>query len=823
MQENFHGWYKSKFVGFVNGFRVKKSVECEDLDGFVVIDTYSVAPKFRIGTLKGTLLHHNRTVLWADSTYEAIEDNVLASSEFIKHGPDNAVTEVFYPLLKWTEKGIVVSCDYGVDLADGRIVPTRHPAFILLTAGPLLLEKVPGSPQGGPSSISTANDPHGVLRLFEYTFHRLYSFIATDRRSNQDVADSYARAKAIYQQYLSTQGRSFSTPIVRLWSTRSGNVQHLGDQAKVTEVFTSGFSFATPGSTVSFSGLPSLWSEALGDESVTFPNAISVLHYNDVPNPSPLHIDIPSRHSKVVFNFDSSQLPDYGTGNEDKKTASSIPKIHVTHRVHPQMEYPEFIAAMLACQYDIFQVSQHTGYGAWIVPNDHRIVQSWEDLRHAESVPLRWRSNRVYASHWYHNPVLLGGLDQKHSRQGIFSPHTIPVCHLNDPVLCMNDLTPGSLYDYNVVLNNYCRNKAYGLFWRVKGPSLLPFQSMLPHLGYKNPGSEFEGAAFPLGNAAQSWTQLGEKAGVDAIHSKQNLYASRIPWRGKEIGYLRCASFELSDPFLLMHDVRMGSPEENVAASPRLGSEHFCKVFAALMPVIASCPAVVIDIRANMGGLDVSSYMASFFGGGDRLGPGGMLAVPNPSSINEISSPVMSTWGEELAKRGIESYRGTVESAELMQAKIFVQESLFRYGKDCVFQGGKVVILTDECACSEGDEFIHYFLGDGLDRDIGANTKVILVGQGDYRVRGGSMCGFTSSGLPNYTSNVNPIPVSRIENGGLGFLQVGRHRMGTQSRYTAPDVLLPDEIEMVWHDMHPNTPRSQWRDSWLETALDLSV
>ena len=116
-----------------------------------------------------------------------------------------------------------------------------------------------------------------------------------------------------------------------------------------------------------------------------------------------------------------------------------------------------------------------------------------------------------------------------------------------------------------------------------------------------------------------------------------------------------------------------------------------------------------------------------------------------------------------------------------------------------MFQNGKVVILTDESACSEGDEFPHYF-GLNHNRNIGANTRVVIVGQNDCRIRGGSSCGFVAEGLPVYSDflkdsqgkSLCAMPRSRIENGGLGFVEVGKDRFATQTAYTAPDILLPE-------------------------------
>ena len=317
---------------------------------YIVIDAVTLNPLFRIGTLKGTLIHihADTSIQWSDTTYEMIEPDVLASTEFLQHGPQNAIAEVFLPFLKWTPQGIIVSCDYGVETKSGYIVPTRHPAFVLLTAGPLLLTKMSGPPTI-PKPVH--NDPFGVLRLFEYIFYRLFSFIATDKRSNQDVLRPRDEAMAIYKQYLSANGRTFSTRSI-------SNLVHQARECTtfwrcktlVTEVFTPSFPFATPGSTISFSGLPGQWKQLNNRE---FVNAVSVLHYANVPNPSPLHIHVPTRTSKIVWHFDSSNL-------KDLENLENI-MVHVRHRVHANMEYPEFIAAVMACQYDVFEVSQHTG------------------------------------------------------------------------------------------------------------------------------------------------------------------------------------------------------------------------------------------------------------------------------------------------------------------------------------------------------------------------------------------------------------------------------------------------------------------------------
>ena len=48
--------------------------------------------------------------------------------------------------------------------------------------------------------------------------------------------------------------------------------------------------------------------------------------------------------------------------------------------------------------------------------------------------------------------------------RSIFSSHSIPFCHLNDPVMPISELRPHGLYDYNVVIKTIVEAKSMAAF-----------------------------------------------------------------------------------------------------------------------------------------------------------------------------------------------------------------------------------------------------------------------------------------------------------------------------------------------------------------------
>ncbi|AYV87255.1 MAG: hypothetical protein Sylvanvirus45_3, partial [Sylvanvirus sp.] len=410
----------------------------------------------------------------------------------------------------------------------------------------------------------------------------------------------------------------------------------------------------------------------------------------------------------------------------------------------------------------------------------------------------------------------------------------------------------------------------------VTGPSVLPLHATLPHLSqaYNQAGSMFESLVDPSVQKP-GWTLLG-LGDDDEEDSRPNpakqlevpfrLYGQHIKntlpdltdLTDAPVAYLRISSFDLCDPMLLMHDIRMNT--DAVLTSPRLGSENYCQVWSTLMKaLLAPHPTgFIIDIRGNHGGLDLSSSIASFFGD-DRAGTDGQYAVPTPRSYAMAQTQSCHSWNEEMKQRGIHSFRSTLERCHEFQRRVYVQENIKRYGPECVFQHGNVVILTDQCACSEGDEFPNWFLGDRFDRHIGANTQVYIVGEIDGSIKGGTFTDFNTTGLPvlsNRLTNkqgqaVSPIPVSRIENASAGLMSINGHFLSIQDRRTAPDVLLPNNAQVLWNDVglgeglikssdqaqqsqdqRPSPQRSggvqfhdrsTWEDSALQTAIRVAV
>ena len=852
---NFHGIWYSKYFSFMNGYCTQRPVKSEDTDNYIVIDTQSQNPKVRIGAIKGTLWYiHPTTSLsqWADTTYEEIEDGVLASSSFLDHHPSDAIVELYHPFLKFIPPSgrykipsIIVSCDYGFKYG----TPSRYLSYILLNGGPQLLEKLssnidapsknyllPSSfypNHSGDTLMLNRKDPRGLMALFEYIVNRLYCFIATNMYENKDVLPTYQEAAEIYRQYTSEQGRTIKTPISRIWKTRNGS--------NCTEVFTFHFPYAPAGSTIWFENLPANWSQLNQKE---FKNAVSILHFADTPFPSPQHIYTPMRWSKIVMPLDTTNLEDLDARKQGKQNFGML---CVNHKVSANMEYPEFIAAMLAIQYEIYRMSQHTAYGAWTYKNRPFLPNTWSDLQEAlhndEVKPSihRWRSNRVVPTHMYHNPVIQcdsglcgDGID------ALLNPICNPYCHLNDPVLPIEELGLGKHLDYNIVQKNYLNDKIYRLYWRIKGKCLLPFHSQLTTMGYSSNGSEFEGRA-DLKNPGMEWSILGvnddsEEDDYEKLDSKYgdrsaiNPKLSKLMDRldishitdkyhqGKTIGYMRISSYDFSDPLLLMTDLRMGNRDLRYDQSSRMGTENFCGIFAELMRELLDprhndgfpIQDVILDIRCNSGGLAHSPWIASFFGD-NRSGSDGALAVHNPKHPSEVGEGAHHSklWTDILKERNASSYRGIVEAMDKMASTIDVRESLRRYGSECVFQNGNLYILTDECSCSEGDETIHYFLGDNLDRNIGANTHVFLVGEISGRIIGGTFCNITPDGLPltsqfltnRFGKPVNCVPLSRIENSSAAIVSILGRPLSVQDQTTALDILIPNISENVWQDI----------------------
>jgi hypothetical protein len=188
------------------------------------------------------------------------------------------------------------------------------------------------------------------------------------------------KAIEVMNEFLSTSGKTFVTPITNIIKSYSGaatvagvpNVISIGS-TEVTTIFTRGPSMCTPGSNITVSGLTGSWSRMNG----YYPNGVSVWENNTRFANDPTQLDgiftdtaytgtITNTYNRFNLIYDSwsgayeaqttGAYLNYAINYNDAGNAI----VSVTHRIYPTMGYNELFAAFSAfCNY-VFGPVGHT-------------------------------------------------------------------------------------------------------------------------------------------------------------------------------------------------------------------------------------------------------------------------------------------------------------------------------------------------------------------------------------------------------------------------------------------------------------------------------
>ncbi len=574
----------------------------------------------------------------------------------------------------------------------------------------------------------------------------------------------FREAYDVLEQLLD-EGLTFTTHITKIRPTNNAFGQ------LVTDIYTDTFSFATPGATVTIAGFTGAYAALNG----TYTNGVSYLQFGGVPNPSSLHVDYAQNAQgqqiagTYPFHFllskDTSNpitFPRVTSGaNVGLGIFSTVPDgatVTVTHRVHPAMEYPEFEAAVFALFYKIWQSSLHNTFTGFSPSGTVFLFDTWNDLQAAVKAGtaltnvIRTRTSSPRPSTFYHNAAL-----NTQTAQAI-------TYLLNDPFGVRPNAAGvwPAIYNYDIVLNNYLENAA-NLYWALDGAPSGPWidvqENVQANFGYKpnlNPsitgGKSFVGAVAPYFPESvvldpAHYTLLGGSLALpqpplNTIRANKNeMYFGRIKKSltgGKNIGYIRLRDFAEIDPSDLM---TTGFFDPTNGTSPKPNREALSQVLSAMMKYLVTdlqSEAIIIDIRANQGGLsEVAQSIAEFFG---DTRPGVVTHAAYKDDGVRVIDELQDTTKYSSANNVLEITRKQYEIVQAGYNNIQYPGS--------VFQGGKVIILDDVNAGSTGDTFPQFFLGANLDKNIGANTIVKFIGDIDGRDK-------------DFDSALNPMPVSQ--------------------------------------------------------------
>jgi hypothetical protein len=187
------------------------------------------------------------------------------------------------------------------------------------------------------------------------------------------------QAIEVMNEFLSTSGKTFTTPITQIIKSYSGpaivngvaNAISIGS-TEVTTVFTRGSSYCTPGANVTLSGLTGSWSVMNG----YYPNGVSLWENNTRKSVDPVSLDgiitdttytgsLTNTYNRfnLIFNSWSGAYEAQTTGaflNYADNFGLGTAQVSVTHRIYPTMGYNELFAAYMAFLNYVFGPITHT-------------------------------------------------------------------------------------------------------------------------------------------------------------------------------------------------------------------------------------------------------------------------------------------------------------------------------------------------------------------------------------------------------------------------------------------------------------------------------
>lgn len=877
----FHGWWAAETTGWMGAFGDGQTNFSEDVDAIIFIDTTQDPI---VITSMGGVGRHFRAPQPADVatgiTYTQINDTTLVNTLVFDLTP---FTTAYQRITLQDDGNLLVTADSGTQTELGVDCPTFMADF--MTTMVYKRRSINDLPAPFPRYDELDYLPTDYTRptqLARYIFDRMiYNGPLKAPGTNNDFIGFYA-AEAKFNEYLTT-GVTHTSTITKIRTTKNAST--------VSQIYCDQFPFATPGATVTAAGFGGGWAGANG----VYVNGVTVHAYGGVTNPSDTHVDFGvggTYHSAFYLNLDSAALPQFaaGAGYPNNADGVALPvhwgggaaTISVTHRITDDMEYPAFIAAMVALTYELYRVIVHTGLSCWVIPPNGRYpATSWAALKASLAAGtavrrvFRTRTNRTVPSGLPYQNV---AVQIPWSSSSMFNTTPTYPWTFNDPYGFLP--TVASTYNYWIDAQNYMNNtpgsEVRNLYYTLDGAPTKPIHSLAGLLGYLNlsqtaaGGSHFIGTTAPMNFANPSagnpnpniWTLAGSFEDPSDAFSVSSLNFGFIKpalTPGKKVGFIVLENCVRADPFSFMFSIDFVRPQDQ--DSPRFGLESFCLVFSEMMkyllnnhPSGAGLDSIIIDARANRGGfISMVQSFASFFGE-NRHSYDGSAAVWRDNGNHAI---------ESIASLGYETTNNLLAATDQQAAFIYADETAARYGADSVFKGGNVVFLDNHVAASAGDILpVIGFLGENYDRQLGGATPVTLLGDIDGRNMGATYLAWNPClPLQKYSERLYDAagePQCGIQRmrldipNNLDGTYNGRH-FSLQDAVTAVDQAptllggtgnfpLPGDLEQtVYVDIgfitpHPDPPlpgwavgipvgqpdpliQNTWRDRWLEQCI----
>ena len=792
------------------------------------------------------------------------------------------------------------------------------PTFILATTfnfnqASCLMQKMDTPPIIRPYSnnevaFSDVQDPVNMFKYFAKLISEKGMAQVNLRQAIDQWYPGYYTQQSILQSYLDGKTIDYDIHhIVKSTTTQytpadaytgGAGVFGYGNLTGATKIFLGKDHLVTNGSSISMTGFSGEWSVLNGDYTN---DVIYDAHWN---NQSTGHFDC--NNDEIVANLtgsfynsanyfvlrlDTSSLTGINTGAYNGWATDytlSTPIVSVTHHVTSAMSYHEFIAALKAYILEVYGTQEHTYLNVLLNEDESgRVADDWESFSEyfnssfmqgwtlGQGYSLYYNSsyspdyNVIYGDHYDVTNTLLTYVTG--SATGGYS------------IAALNYLDPNETYNVYYAFDGEYSTGNTGSTLEVCGQEQQYWGEIAGAMNFSVSGLTggsvlvCTGAPYGGGGAIDKtvWNILGA---VNTLNGDEDsaynffiygLVRSELT-PNKKIGYIYTSN---STPFNSDDDNKWftsdGSSSWNVWANKDIlqnAPDKFANGVRAapMVPVMKYFNAqqidgIILDNRTNGGG--ETNWFEQFFGG-DRLKISDKYFYLN--SQNGLSP----TLNIETPFQYYQSLNTTGSDNYLHPSFL---ESVQGYGPGSVYHGSpqtgaNIVFLQGEASYSAGNLRLWNMLGDNLDGDIGANTRVKVLGcakgyfasfsgNGYYipapyisdSVRGGNPFYYTavtpegtcpsiklSSGasepvltptnqineytaISPMTTNTgafsnslgNPFPMGMEESvyPDFGFCQNNKPRLPGDTRQQTPDP----------------TISGTWRDGWLEAAIGEAV
>lgn len=755
---------------------------------------------------------------------------------------------------------------------------------------PLYLERYTvqeplGNPEIIPYSTGTLDEksPDDPVKMFtaavDRALHVGNSHIVKSLNSQTFIGmqEAYALRDRIIEE-----GVTYTRPIHKVFVTQSAEGW--------TTIRTDAYHYVMAASRVTISGCTGDWAAMNGVHDVS----TATIHGDVAPEaaftdwgPDP---DARTMHNQfaIFFNSTGFSADAFGAGNLTGPCEMSVSY----GPINSDTQYRETISSVDYWTIETFKVAQHMRTVIYYDPatavgegpaKAYIPYNTWDDLAAGladgtalaiNNRPTRVNENPAYlyvgaAKQIFLDDILTGAffvlpLDSRLG--GTFD--------LNNRFQVRPDFdyyNPNGTYWYNIARQNYLTNVKVPIY-RCVGPTTKPyFTNFAAGVVYNQ---DFSGCDFYEGDVVDYGTippagdnffgfnvepndgffssPYGARGSLwlDAASEQYHLGIINTTYtNGRRIGYIRLkdTSYSPSTWELAGYFVPTGTP-----SGPRDEREHFVQMFSAWtrhLIVEEEVEDIIIDIRFNGGGtLHCITALRELFGNstGEVWDARSILARSQVSPDGPGYSTSTFELENDLLK--LQDNIGVIYSSW--------SRELY---SDAVFSNGDVIILTDTTSASGGDLFPNAFLGENMDRDLGAGVTTKIIGDIDGRLSGGSCAPQnipTSRDSPRFVdasgNPISPLSNMRVDCGtvrvrGDGSLMHNRPSAleidctpsltglaGNCPLPTDAETLVYPSLGLVTNtqsrlpgDTRPQTPdhndRFTWRDPWLEQAVELAL